>query len=266
MDLYTGANPISMCPRQLVRHPTNLHVKSMIARGNLRQRRAAISLTTALATILCAADALDTAVWGQPNDHHDRSPSVMEYIDRLDRPERDAVQKPDEVMDALALKPGMVVADLGAGSGYFTRRFLKAVTETGKVYAVDIEPQALKHIKASLTHLSFPYTVEFIKADKDDSRLPANSSDVIFLCNTYHHLEDRQVYFRKLRSALKPDGRVAIIDYYHDARSGELGFPKRHLVPRKTVLLELSEADYQLVKEHDFLPRQYFLEFAPGQR
>lgn len=236
----------------------------MTARGDLANRQSLILLATTLVITLCAAPVLSKAAWGQPSDHHDRTPNVMEYIERLDRPERDVDQKPEEVVNALALKPGMAVADIGAGSGYFTRRFLKAVTETGKVYAVDVEPKALEYIQASLTRSSLPYSPEFIKADEDDAKLPANSSDVIFLCNTYHHLEDRPIYFRQLRSALKPGGRIAIIDYYHDARSGELGFPKRHLIPRKTVIHELSEAGYKLVKEHDFLTRQYFLVFAPG--
>jgi arsenite methyltransferase len=86
--------------------------------------------------------------------------------------------------------------------------------------------------------------------------------DLIFVCNTAHHLEDRAAYFRNVRSALKPGGRVAIVDFYPDERSGDLGFPKHHLVKRETIVQEMTEAGYKLDREHTFLPRQYFLEFV----
>src|SRR5688572_31981334 len=79
-------------------------------------------------------------------------PNVMEYLDRLDRPERDQEQKPAHVVETLAIKPGMHVADLGAGGGYFTRRFVEAVGEIGKVYVIDIEPEASKYVDESLVH------------------------------------------------------------------------------------------------------------------
>ena len=199
----------------------------------------------------------------QQGHAHERMPNVMEYIDRLDRPERDQEQKPAQVVDALGLNPGMRVADLGAGSGYFTRRFVEAVTETGKVYVIDVEPEALKYVEDSLIHTHRPFEAEFILARPDNPKIPVESVDLIFVCNTYHHLEDRTVYFRNTRSSLKPGGRIVIIDYYHDDRSGELGFPKRHLIARDKVVEEMTGAGYRLAKEHTFLPKQYFLEFAP---
>jgi predicted methyltransferase len=189
-------------------------------------------------------------------------PKVMEYLDRLDRPERDQDQKPAQVVDALGLKPGMYVADLGAGSGYFTRRFVEAVGETGKVYVIDVEPEALKYVEESLIHTHRPFEAEFILARPDNPKIPVESVDLIFVCNTYHHLEGRTDYFRNVKSALKPGGRIALIDFYHDERSGELGFPKRHLVPREKVIEEMTAAGYRLSKEHPFLPKQYFLEFV----
>jgi ubiquinone/menaquinone biosynthesis C-methylase UbiE len=192
---------------------------------------------------------------------HDRMPNVMEYLDRLDRPERDQDQKPAEIVDALALTRGMSVADLGAGSGYFTRRFAEALGDTGKVYVIDIEPAALKHVEGSLIQMHRPFQAEFILARPDNPKIPAESVDLIFVCNTYHHLEDRSNYFRNIKSSLKPGGRIAIIDFYHDERSGELGFPKRHLVPKEKTIEEMSEAGYTLMKEHTFLSKQYFLEF-----
>lgn len=197
----------------------------------------------------------------QEGHQHDRVPNVMEYLDRLDGHERDQDQKPAQVLDALALKPGLHVADLGAGSGYFTRRFVEAVGDTGKVYVIDIEPEALKYVEESLIHLHRSFEAEFILARPDNPKIPFASVDLIFVCNTYHHLADRTDYFRNVKSSLKPGGHIAIIDFYHDERSGELGFPKRHLVPREKVIEEMTEAGYRLAKEHTFLQKQYFLEF-----
>ena len=194
--------------------------------------------------------------------HHRRPEDIRSYLDHLDRPERAKEQKPADVVAALALKPGMSVADIGAGSGFFTRRFVEAVTESGTVYAVDIEPEMLQYTKESIEHLHVPFTAEFILAAPDNPKLPTASVDLIFLCNTYHHLEDRAAYFARVRSALKPGGRIAIIDFYHDERSGNVGFPRRHLVPQDTVITEMRRAGYRLLKEHTFLDRQYFLEFG----
>jgi len=220
-------------------------------------------LTAAGLAVVCLGLLPIIPSFPQEGHHHDRMPNVMEYLDRLDRPERDQDQKPAQVIDALRLKRGMSVADIGSGSGYFTRRFVEAVTETGMVYAIDVEPEALKYVEASLLHMHRTYTAEFILARPDNPKLPVESVDLIFLCNTFHHLEDRTTYFRNVKPALKTGGRVAIVDFYHDERSGELGFPKRHLVARDTVLEAFTAAGYRLINEHTFLPKQYFLEFAP---
>lgn len=223
-----------------------------------------IRIISVLLLLMAAAPA--PAQHGQHEaGRHENPRDLKTYLERLDDPSRDKDQKPAQVVEALVLKPGMAVADLGSGSGYFTRRFVEAVTETGKVYAIDVEPEMLNYVKESLVHMHIPYTAEFVLARPDDPKLPVESVDLIFVCNTYHHLENRPRYFENLKSALKPGGRIAIVDFYHDARSGELGFPKKHLVPRDTVVQELTKAGYQLAREHTFLPRQYFLEFVPAK-
>lgn len=206
-----------------------------------------------------------TAFAAEEHQAHRRPADIKQYLEQLDSEERDQHQKPRQVIEALNLKPGLTVADLGSGSGYFTRRFIEAVTETGKVYAVDVEPEMLKYAEESVVHMHRSYTAEFILARPDSPKLPYESIDLLFVCNTYHHLDERTKYFSDTKSSLKPGGRVAIIDFYHDERSGELGFPKRHLVPRETVIAELAKAGYKLVREHHFLPKQYFLEFTLSQ-
>jgi ubiquinone/menaquinone biosynthesis C-methylase UbiE len=204
----------------------------------------------------------DSAI-AQDQHQHRQPDNIAQYLEQLDSSERDQYQKPIQVIEALNLKPGQAVADLGSGSGYFTRRLVGAVTESGKVYAIDVEPEMLRYVEESLVHMHAPYTAEFILARADSPKLPAESVDLIFVCNVFHHLEDRTIYFRNVRSALKPGARIAIIDFYHDERSGELGFSKQHLVPRETVIAEMTTAGYRLEREHSFLPRQYFLEFLP---
>ena len=226
--------------------------------NNIRLTRPAFLAGLLATTCLLASGAL-----AQQGHQHGQPRDIRDYLEHLERPERDAYQKPSQVVKALGLKPGMAVADIGSGSGYFTRRFVEAVTETGKVYAVDVEPEMLEYAKQSVEHMHVGFTAEFILARPDNPKLPFESVDLIFVCNTFHHLEDRAVYFANLKSVLKPGGRIAIVDFYHDERSGDLGFPKRHLVPRETTIEEMNKAGYRLIKEHSFLPKQYFLEFVP---
>lgn len=216
--------------------------------------------TIVLLAALCVS--LAGPALAEEQHQHRRPDDIKQYLEHLDSTERDRYQKPSEVIDALKVKPGMAVADLGSGSGYFTRRFVEAVTETGMVYAVDVEPEMLAYAKESVIHMHVGYSAEFILAQPDNPKLPFASVDLLFVCNTIHHLENRSKYFRDLRSSLKPGARIAIIDFYPDDRSGDLGFPKHHLVPRDTVIQEMAAAGYQLAREHNFLPKQYFLEFV----
>lgn len=188
--------------------------------------------------------------------------NIENYIQALERPGRDEYQQPDKVIEALDLKPGMVVADVGAGSGYFTRRLAQAVEDTGQVLAVDVEQKMLDYNKQELEKLGVTDRVKFILAKADDPSLLENSVNMVFLCNVYHHVKHRVNYFEKIRSALKLNGRIVIIDFYHDERSGKLGFSKHHLVSREQVIKDMEQAGYTLSKEHTFLPKQYFLEFV----
>ena len=205
-------------------------------------------------------------VLAQHKEQHRGPSDLKDYIESLERPDRDKDQKPDEVIKALNLTDYMTIADIGAGSGYFTRKFVWAVQDKGLVYAVDIEPGMLKYNEEMIEHLHTPNNAKFIVAKEDDPLLPPRSVDLVFLCNAYHHLEKRADYFTRVKAALKPKGRIAIIDFWNDERSGNLGFSKDHLVPRDTVIKEMTEAGYTLSKEHTFLPKQYFLEFVVASK
>ena len=112
----------------------------------------------------------------EAHQDHRRPADLKEYLAHLDSEERDQHQKPGQVIEALALKPGMAVADLGSGSGYFTRRFIEAVTDTGKVYAVDVEPEMLRYTEESIVHMHRAYTLSSFWRELTVRNFPMNQS------------------------------------------------------------------------------------------
>lgn len=182
------------------------------------------------------------------------------YMAALDDPARDAWQKPHEVVMALGLAPGMVVADVGAGSGYFTLRFARHVG-AGRVLAVDVAPPMLEAVRtraaaAGLTNVS-P-----VLAAADDPGLPPAGVDLVFICDTWHHVPSRPAYLAKIRAALKPGGRVAIVDFH---RGAPVGPPASMTLARADVLAEMQHEGFTLAAEHTMLPHQYFLVFTAAR-
>jgi arsenite methyltransferase len=171
---------------------------------------------------------------------------------------RDEWQKPEEVIRALELKPGDRVADLGAGSGYFTFRLARAVGPDGKVYAVDIDPDMIAYLgeRAKAENAA---NVEIVAARPDDPGLAPGSVDLIFTSDAYHHIDDRVRYFASVAKVLRPGGRIAIVDFNG---SGWAVRMSGHYTPIATAKKEMAEAGYRLVKEADFLEKQFFLVFA----
>ena len=200
-----------------------------------------------LLVFLCAA------AFGQ-SEHQQHHPprSATEYAHHLEDPKRDAWQKPVRVVESLALKPDEVVADIGAGTGYFSRRFAPHVA---KVYAVDIEAELLQKIDAA--GLS---NIETVEATPDDPKLPPQSVDTIFFCNVLHHVHDRPDYYAKLSKALKPGGRIVILDFYK--RDLPVGPPPSMKLTEQEMVEELRAAGFRRTGSHDFLPHQYFLVFG----
>ena len=166
------------------------------AMAALKQGTKFTGLVLALLFFITSAPTLGQQGHDQQGEHRHQGPrDTKQYLEMLDSPERDKDQKPSQVVETLGLRPGMAVADLGSGSGYFTRRFVEAVTDTGKVYAVDVEPEMLTYAEQSLVHMHIPYTAEFILARPDSPKLPTGAVDLVFVCNVYHHLENRPTYF-----------------------------------------------------------------------
>lgn len=188
---------------------------------------------------------------------------LKSYIWMLERPERVAFQKPVEVMAALALRPGERVADIGAGSGYFTIPFAKAVGPDGRVWATDLYQELLDHIAERVKEEGLD-NVECLKAEKDGPMLPKGGVDTIVMVDTYHYLENRVAYNGKLRECLAPGGRVVVIDSKPRPPEERMpGYPQPHVeISLETLDAEMAEAGFKPVKVHDFLPEQYFVEYG----
>jgi len=190
-----------------------------------------------------------------PHTHRHDFSGAEQWSKYFDDPERDRWQKPHEVIHALRLPTDAVVADVGAGTGYFAVR-LAHMTPKGRVFAVDIEPDMVKYL-AERARRENLRNLEAVLGRPDDPRLPAKV-DRVLVVDTYHHIDARGVYFGRLRGDLKPDGEVAIIDF---APESPLGPPPASRVPRQQVVDEMQRAGYTLSAEHTFLPNQYFLVF-----
>jgi cyclopropane fatty-acyl-phospholipid synthase-like methyltransferase len=176
------------------------------------------------------------------------------YAKSFDDPARDVWQMPARVIDALQLKSGMKVADIGAGTGYFSMRLAKVPGVS--VLAVDIEPKMVEYLKqrADKEHAM---NVTAVLAGASSPNLP-EPVDVILVVDTYHHLPNRPAYFRELRKSLRPGGRIAIVDFRKDAPEGP---PVHFRFTPQQIQDEMKQAGYEQQSAHDFLPRQHFLIF-----
>lgn len=179
----------------------------------------------------------------------------------MDDARRDEWLMPDRVVRALQIsaKDG-IVADIGAGSGYFSRR-LAAEVPAGTVYAVDVDDEFRSYIETNRESWGTP-NIEPHLAFGDDPALPEKGVDLVFVSNTYPYLSDRINYFKKIHRALKPSGQLAILNFKPDADVPDNTAPAREFrTPRDTVIAELQQAGFTLLREETFLPYQYFLIF-----
>jgi arsenite methyltransferase len=173
---------------------------------------------------------------------------------------RDDWQQPDAVIALLGLGPGDRVADLGAGGGYFTFRLAEAVGASGRVFAVDVDDDMVAYLTRRARELHAA-NVSVVRGDYDDPKLPDGEIDLLFTCNTYHHIADRPAYFRRVLTDLAPNGRVAIVEY--DGRGGWFVNLFGHKTPADEIAREMREAGYEQIADHEILTRQSFQIFRP---
>ncbi len=180
------------------------------------------------------------------------------YFAELEAPDRALWQRPERVVATLRLRPGMTIADVGAGTGYFARRFAAAVGARGRVLALDTEQDMLDELRRRAPEAA---NIEPRRVAPGDPGLAPASVDLVFVCNTGHHLPDRVRYYARLRRALRRHGRLVLVDFYR--RKLPVGPPVEEKVSRAETLREAGAAGFRLRASHDFLPYQYFLEFSP---
>jgi ubiquinone/menaquinone biosynthesis C-methylase UbiE len=217
---------------------------------------------TTLSLALGAATAI-TLHAQAPQNHqemHRLHSDPKAYIAALEDPKRDAYQKPHEVMEALAVKDGEVIADIGAGSGYFTLRLARHVGDKGRVYAVDVSPDMVRHLNGKIRDLGV-LNVSSILAEPDDPLLP-QPVDRFLIVDVWHHIEDQAGYLALMKKQLKPGGQVVMIDF--QKRELPVGPPVDMKISREDLLKQMEGAGFRLAKEHTFLPYQYFLVFTPA--
>jgi ubiquinone/menaquinone biosynthesis C-methylase UbiE len=185
--------------------------------------------------------------------------SADQWAPVFDDPKRDAWQQPERVVDYLALAPGMTVADIGAGTGYFEKRLSDAVGPSGKVLALDVEPDMVRYMRERAAREGTanvePRVVPF-----DDPQLPAGSVDRILIVDTWHHVQDRDAYAAKLAAALKPDGFLLIVDFTLDS---PIGPAKSHRLAPEVVAAELNKGGLHAAVLEPGIPHQYIMKGVP---
>lgn len=180
------------------------------------------------------------------------------HADWLTRPDRDAEEQPDRVVRELEIVPGSTVADLGAGVGYFTWRLAKAVGADGKVIAVDIQPGMIERLRRNLEERDI-HNVDIVLGTEDDPRLPVGALDLVLLVDVYHELQQHEKTMEHVRRALKPDGRVVVIEYRKEDPS--IPIQPLHKMTVREVRDEFEPMGFQFEELKSFLPTQHIIIF-----
>ncbi len=190
---------------------------------------------------------------GEPQPHGHRFDNPEDYAERWNSPERDEWQKPDEVMKLMGVGEGMTVVDIGAGTGYFVEQLAPVVDSSGKVLALDIEQSMVDYVNEQAEQQGVD-NIEARKVAVDDPQLDDASVDRILTVNTWHHIPERVAYAEKLLDALKPGGKVVVVDYTMEADQGP---PKKMRLEPSEVVDELEQAGFETEVAEESLPKQY---------
>lgn len=186
-------------------------------------------------------------------------PMGVAGADWLDRRERELEENPDLAMRLIRVERGSAVADLGAGSGYFTVRLARAVGTTGRVYAVDIQSGMLELLRRAVAREKLTNVIPVLSTE-DDPRLPEQSLDLVLMVDVYHELSSPQVTLAHVKRALKPGGRLVLLEY----RAEDPNVPIRpeHKMTKAQVKLEIEHEGFRQLRVYDDLPRQHLIVFT----
>ena len=178
--------------------------------------------------------------------------------DWLTREDREKFEQPEKVLDALDIRPGMTVADVGAGNGYFTLRLARRVKDTGKVLAVDIQQAMLDLLKDNRDRAGLK-NIELVLGAPTDPKLPSTSVDLALLVDVYHEFQQPEEMISGIRTSLKPDGVLVLVEYRGEDPS--VPIKPEHKMTAAQVLLEIEPMGFRLRKKFDFLPWQHIFVF-----
>ena len=236
-----------------------------------------LPLTIAVSCLL-AGCANVSAVLSEEPDGDDRQPlqigklikkrqiapvTSVAMADWLNRPEREAEEQPDRVIDALDIAPGSNVVDLGAGTGYFTWRLARQVGPTGRVVAVDVQQGMLDRLRQNLEGRGVS-NVQMILGEPDDPRIPPNYADLVLLVDVYHELAQPEAIMEHVRRGLTVGGRVVVIEYRKEDPS--IPLPPVRKMTVAEVRSELEPLGFRFVEAMDFVPTQHIIVFDAGNR
>ncbi len=226
------------------------------------KRRILSLLLSSLLTVLAAAWPVEAFQGTHPLTDRRIAPVMgAAGADWLDRPEREREENPEGALDAIGIRPGMTIADIGAGTGYFSLRMARRVGPGGKVYANDLQPEMLRRLRQNAGSAGLT-NIEIVQGEVADPRLPAGRIDLVLLVDVYHEFSQPQLMLRKIREALKPDGRLVLLEY----RKEDPSVPIRpeHKMSVAEVRTELAAEGFVLARVIDTLPRQHILILTKG--
>ncbi len=197
------------------------------------------------------------------NESYFKERDVEKWVERFETEDREIWHRREEIVARVGVSPGMVVADVGAGTGVFTPLFAKAVAQTGKVYAVDIMPEFLEHIRERC-QASGLANVETVLCKENSVELAQDSIDLAFVCDTYHHFEYPKSTLASIREALRRDGELVVIDFIRVEGESRPWILEHVRAGKEVVIAEIRKAGFALVEDVSFLSENYFLRFRKG--
>jgi ubiquinone/menaquinone biosynthesis C-methylase UbiE len=183
----------------------------------------------------------------------------MGGADWLVRPERESEENPDAALDAIAIRKGSTVADIGAGAGYFTWRIAERVGPEGTVYGEDIQPGMIELLKKNIAARGL-HNVKPVLGKSDDPRLPSGSIDLLLLVDVYHEFSQPQKMLQRIRESLKPDGRLVLLEYRQE--DPKVPIRPEHKMSVQQVRAEIEPEGYRFETSLETLPRQHILIFT----
>ncbi len=223
-----------------------------------------MSITRRGLLVLCSASLFG----GQSGQHPVTGRQIagvmgVQGADWLNRPEREKEENPEGALDALGIRPGMVVADVGAGTGYMSLRLAKRVGPTGKVYANDIQPEMLRRLRGNAAKAGIT-NIETVQGEVADPKLPPGQMDLVLLVDVYHEFSKPREMIDKIREALKPDGRLVLLEYRKEDPS--IPIREEHKMTVAEVKAELEPQGFVMSKVIETLPRQHILILTKAAR